>query len=211
MKHSSISSAQQASVQAVIEIGATGIRMIVVEVSADGQWSVVDRAERALALGRDVFTGGFITRESLLQCLSILNRYREVLDSWAIPDDQVTVVATSALREARNRDSVLDRVAVKTGFSVRVIDGIEENRLMYLVVDHAMRQAPGKPVKANSIIIDVGGGSTEIMLLQKGRMVAAHSFRMGTVIMEQQMKAMRGSVQDLRRYLAEYIRTTAEA
>ncbi len=56
MKHSSISSAQQASVQAVIEIGATGIRMIVVEVSADGQWSVVDRAERALALGRDVFT-----------------------------------------------------------------------------------------------------------------------------------------------------------
>ena len=64
--------------------------------------------------------------------------------------------------------------------------------------------------KANSIIIDVGGGSTEIMLLQKGKMVAAHSFRMGTVIIEQQIKAMMGSSKDMRRFLAEYIRTTAE-
>lgn len=211
MKHSSTKPVQQTSLEAVIEIGATGIRLIVVEVAGGGQWSVIDRAERALALGRDVFTGGFITRESLLQCLAILNRYREVLDSWSIPDDHVTIVATSALREARNRDSVLDRVAVKTGFTVRVIDGIEENRLMYLVVDHALREAPGKPSKVNSIIMDVGGGSTEIMLLQKGRMVAAHSFRMGTVIMEQQIKAMMGSLKDLRRFLAEYIRTTAES
>ena len=196
--------------EAVIEIGATGIRLLVVEVSEDGTWAVIDRSERALALGRDVFTSGAISRESLLQCLAILNRYREILASWAIPDEHVTAVATSAIREARNRDSILDRLAVKTGFRVKVIDGIEENRLMYLVVDYALRDAPSKMSKANSIILDVGGGSTEIMLLQKGKMVAAHSFRMGTVIIEQQIKAMMGSSKDMRRFLAEYIRTTAE-
>ena len=196
--------------EAVIEIGATGIRLLVVEVSEDGTWSVIDRSERALALGRDVFTTGAISRDSLLQCLAILNRYREILASWAIADEHVTVVATSAIREARNRDSILDRLAVKTGFRVKVIDGIEENRLMYLVVDYALRDAPSKMSKANSIILDVGGGSTEIMLLQKGKMVAAHSFRMGTVIIEQQIKAMMGSSKDMRRFLAEYIRTTAE-
>jgi exopolyphosphatase/guanosine-5'-triphosphate,3'-diphosphate pyrophosphatase len=196
--------------EAVIEIGATGIRLLVAEVWEDGVWSVIDRAERALPLGRDVFTTGGISRESLLQCLAILNRYREILESWNVSDDHVIVVATSAIRESRNRDSILDRLAVKTGFRVSVIDGIEENRLMYLVVDHALRDAPAKMSKANSIIIDVGGGSTEIMLLQKGKMVAAHSFRMGTVIIEQQIKAMMGSAKDMRRFLAEYIRTTAE-
>jgi len=200
----------QPHTEAVIEIGATGIRLIVVEVAGNGEWSVIDRAERALALGRDVFTSGSISRESLLQCLAILNRYREILSGWAIPDEHVSVLATSAMREARNRDAILDRLAVKTGFRVKVIDGIEENRLMYLVVDYALRDAPAKMSKANSIIMDVGGGSTEIMLLQKGKMVAAHSFRMGTVIIEQQIKAMMGSSQDMRRYLAEYIRTTAE-
>jgi exopolyphosphatase/guanosine-5'-triphosphate,3'-diphosphate pyrophosphatase len=196
--------------EAVIEIGATGIRLLVAEVADDGRWQVIDRAERALSLGRDVFTSGAISRESLLQCLAILNRYREVLAGWKIGDDHVTVVATSAFREARNRDSVLDRVAVKTGFRVRVIDGIEENRLMYLVVGYALRDAPETLSKANSIIMDVGGGSTEIMLLQGGKMVAAHSFRLGTVIIEQQIKAMMGSSKDMRRFLADNVRTTAE-
>ncbi len=200
----------QNRLEAVIEIGATGIRLMVVEVPGDGKWTVIDRAERSLALGRDVFTSGVISRDSLLQCLAILNRYREILSGWNIPDEQVTVLATSAIREARNRDSILDRLAVKTGFSVRVIDGIEENRLMYLVVDYALRDAPSKLSKINSIILDVGGGSTEIMLLQKGKMVAAHSFRMGTVIIEQQIKAMMGSAKDMRRFLAEYIHTTAD-
>jgi len=200
----------QTRLEAVIEIGATGIRLMVVEVTGDGEWTVIDRAERSLALGRDVFTSGVISRDSLLQCLAILNRYREILAGWNIPDAQVTVLATSAIREARNRDSILDRLAVKTGFSVKVIDGIEENRLMYLVVDYALRDAPSKLSKINSIILDVGGGSTEIMLLQKGKMVAAHSFRMGTVIIEQQIKAMMGSAKDMRRFLAEYIHTTAD-
>ncbi len=196
--------------EAVIEIGATGIRLLVVEVSAEGLWKIVDRAERALALGRDVFTVGQITRESLFQCLAVLKMYREALSGWAIEDQYVFCVATSAFREARNRDSVLDRIAVKTGFRVRVIDGIEENRLMYLVVHYVLHDAPVRLSKVNSIIMDVGGGSTEIMLLQKGKMVAVHSFRMGTVIIEQQTRAMKGSAKDMRRFLTDYIRTTGE-
>ncbi|HHU36004.1 MAG TPA: HD domain-containing protein [Treponema sp.] len=200
----------QPRLEAVIEIGATGIRLLVAEISATDEWVVIDRAERALALGRDVFTTGVISRESLLQCLTILNRYREMLSGWAILDSHVTVVGTSAIREARNRDSILDRVAVKTGFRVHVIDGIEENRLMYLVVEYALQTARGRSFKDNSVIMDVGGGSTEIMLLKQGKMVAAHSFRMGTVIIEQQIKAMMGSENDMRRFLSEYIKTTVE-
>ncbi len=196
--------------EAVIEIGSTGIRLLVAEVTPRGDWKVIDRAERALSLARDVFTDGNISRETLLQLLAILNRYRETLSGWNLDSEHINVIATSAFREARNRDSILDRIAVKTGFSVHVIDGIEENRLMYLMVSHVLHGVPVRMSKANSIIMDIGGGSTEIMLLKKGKMVAAHSFRMGTVIIAQQIKAMMGSFKDLRRFMEEYIRTTAE-
>lgn len=196
--------------QGVIEIGSTAIRLLVVQIFPDNSWETVDKAGLAIPLGRDVFSDGNISRESLLQCLFILNRFREVMDNWGIPDGQITVVATSAIREAKNRDSVLDRIAVKTGFRVRVIDGIEEIHLLYLVVSNALKNSHTHRSKVNSLIMDVGGGSTEILLLKNGKMVATHSFSIGTVVIDQQMKAFKGTMQDMNRLLEEYAKTTAE-
>jgi exopolyphosphatase/guanosine-5'-triphosphate,3'-diphosphate pyrophosphatase len=194
-----------ATLQAVIEIGSTGIRLLVAEIPDNGLWEVIDTSEQPIMLGRDVFTSGFVARETLLQCLRVLNRFREQLEGWRIPLSAVTVIATSALREARNRDSVLDRIMVKTGFRVRVIDGIEENRLIYTALIQSLEDELPKLRQKNSLIMEVGGGSTEIMLLNTGRMVAAHSLRIGTSIIEQNIKAMMGSRKDARRLLEEFI------
>ena len=63
--------------QGVIEIGSTAIRLLVVQIFPDNSWETVDKAGLAIPLGRDVFSDGNISRESLLQCLFILNRFRE--------------------------------------------------------------------------------------------------------------------------------------
>ncbi len=201
---------QNSRLHGVIEIGSTAIRLLVVQIFQDNMWETMDKAGIAIPLGRDVFTDGTISRESLMQCLSILNRFREVMDNWKIPDSQITIVATSAIREAKNRDSVLDRIAVKTGFRVKVIDGIEEIRLMYLVVSNALKNSHSGQAKQNSIIMDVGGGSTEIMLLKNGKMAATHSFKIGTVFIDQQIKSIMGTAKDMNRLLEEYAKTTAE-
>lgn len=193
------------TLQAVIEIGSTGIRLAIAEIASDGTWAFIDHSELPASLGWDVFTANLVSRETLLQCLHILNRFKEQIDMWNIDDEHISVIATSALREARNRDAVLDRIRIKTGFTVKVIDGIEENRLMYIAVTHALKAQLSRLQKTNSIIIDVGGGSTEIMLLSRGQMVAAHSLRLGSVIIEQHIKAMMGSEKDTRRFLEEYI------
>lgn len=210
------------TLQAAIEIGATGIRLLVAETDADGRRRVLDKSEMPVSLGRDVFTTGTISRATLLGCLTILNRLREQLSGWRIGAEETTVVATSAFREAENRDSVLDRINVRTGFRVKVIDGVEENRLMFLAVTDCLRRAreellsKGSAVEAaalgdgNSIILEVGGGSTEIMLLEKGSIAGAHSLRLGTVIIEQQLRTM-GTGEDARRYVAEYIANTRGA
>jgi exopolyphosphatase/guanosine-5'-triphosphate,3'-diphosphate pyrophosphatase len=194
---------------AVLEIGSTGIRLLVAEILSGGQWKAVDRAEKNVALGRDVFTSGGISRESLLECLSVLKNYRELLGGWGIRDEDIHIIATSALRAARNRDLFVDRVRQETGFRLSVVEGIEENRLMYLAVRFALKQDLPLFWRANSMIIEIGGGSTEIMLLRRGKMVAAHSLGLGTILIDQQSRLGPGSGRFQERYLNENIRSTA--
>jgi exopolyphosphatase/guanosine-5'-triphosphate,3'-diphosphate pyrophosphatase len=194
---------------AVLEIGSTGIRLLVAEILSGGLWQAVDRAGKPVALGRDVFTSGEVSRESLLECLSVLQNYRELLRGWGIADDDVHLIATSALRAARNRDVFVDRVRQETGFQLSIVEGTEENRLMYLAVRFALKQDLPLFWRANSMILEIGGGSTEIMLLRRGQMVAAHSIKLGTILIDQQTRRGPGSGRFQERYLNENIRNTA--
>ena len=190
---------------AVLEIGSTGIRLLVAEIHGY-EWRTLDQAGRPTALGRDVFTNRVLSRESFLECLSILRDYRELLKGWGIADENIYVIATSALRVARNRDVFIDRVQQETGFRLIVVEGIEENRLMYLAVRFALKQDLPQFWRANSMIIEIGGGSTEIMLLRRGQMVAAHSINLGTIIIDQYSSFGIGHSPE--RYLSENIRNT---
>lgn len=194
------------ALEAVIEIGSTALRLMVCELKNNNEWFILDKSELPVSLGWDVFTTGTVSKESLLQCLRTLNRFKEQLSGWDIDVKQVTIIATSALREAKNKDIIVDRIFIKTGFRVKIIDGIEENRLMYLAVLDVLRMEYSSLQKENTVILEIGGGSTEIMLLNKGKMAAVHSFRLGTVIIEQYIKSMLGSSYDVRRFLEDFIK-----
>ncbi|OJF76347.1 MAG: phosphatase [Treponema sp. CETP13] len=195
------------TLEAVIEIGSTAIRLMVFQVDSTGTWNTIDKAELPVALGRDVFTNGDISRDTLLKCTRILLRFSELLDGWNIDRFHTAIIATSAVREASNRDMFIDRIYVKTNYKVKVIDGIEENRLMYLSTVEVLRKDAPQLMKQNALIFEIGGGSTELMLLQHGKMVAAHSLYLGTVIINQYQKRILGSVSDSRRFISDYIKT----
>ena len=194
---------------AVLEIGSTGIRLVVAEILSGDQWRILDRAVWPVSLGRDVFTSGELSRKSLLECLVVLQNYRELLAGWGIADSDIHVIATSALRVARNRDVFTDRVRQETGFNLSVVEGIEETRLMYLAVRFALKHDLPLFWRANSMIIEIGGGSTEIMLLRRGQMVAAHSLKLGTIIIDQRSRSGINTDMSYERYLSESIRNTS--
>ncbi|MDR3019702.1 MAG: HD domain-containing protein [Treponema sp.] len=193
---------------AIVEIGSTGIRLHVAEIYPNGQWQVLDRASRPAGLGRDVFTSSVLSRESMLECLEVLHNFRELLAGWGIEDNNIHVIATSALRAARNRDVFIDRVKQETGFNLLIVEGIEENRLMYLAVRYALKQDLPLFWRANSMIIEIGGGSTEIMLLRRGQMVSAHSLKMGTILIDKHSRHGLGTGIIYERYLKENIKNT---
>ena len=126
--------------EAVIEIGSTGIRLLVAQVKDNGGWEVIDYSELPVDLGRDVFTTGLISRTNILLVLQILSRFREQLAGWGISPEQTRVIATSAIRESKHPDPIIDQILIKTGFKVIIFDGIEENRLMYLAVTNKLKE-----------------------------------------------------------------------
>jgi exopolyphosphatase/guanosine-5'-triphosphate,3'-diphosphate pyrophosphatase len=169
---------------AVIDIGSAAIRMIVAEVSKKGGWKLMDRAVKPAPLGRDVFMSGYISREAAFLSLRIFAGFVELLAGWNIEKEDVKVIATSAVREAKNRDTFIDQVFLRTGLKVHVLEGIEENHLAYLAVQHAARDMRADMARSSSLILEVGGGSTEIMLLKRGKVIAAYSLPLGTIRME---------------------------
>ncbi|MDR2050115.1 MAG: HD domain-containing protein [Treponema sp.] len=197
---------------AVMEIGSTGIRLLVAETngknSGEPRLRILDESTRPVALGRDVFSSGAVSRESFLECLAVLQAYQEQLGGWGLDGGGIHIIATSAIRAARNRDTFTDRIRQETGLEVTVIEGIEENRLMYLALRFALKNDIPRFWRANSMILDVGGGSSEIMLLRRGKMVSSHSLRLGTILMDQ--KRRQGSAAFIERYLKENVRNTQD-
>ena len=196
---------------AVIEIGSTGIRLLVAEIRGNDNWHIVDRASKPISLGRDVFTSGKVSRESFLECLMVLQHFRELVRGWGVGDGDIQVIATSAIRVAKNRDMVVDRIRQEVGLDVTIVEGIEENRLMYLAVRYALKNDLPLFWKANSCVIEVGGGSTEIMLLRRGKVAAAHSVRLGTILVDQQSRLAMGNQLFQERYIQENVRNTSES
>ncbi|HUW41435.1 MAG TPA: HD domain-containing protein [Rectinemataceae bacterium] len=201
---------EQSRSVAVIEIGSTGIRLVVAEIDSGKGFRVIDRAGKPSRVGRDVFTSGYISREGMRESIAVLAGFRELLRAYGLAPKDARVIATSALREAANRDTFVDRVSLQTGFRVIVIEDIEENHLMYLGVQHALQTDRSLLSRFNAMILEVGGGSTEIMLLRRGRMAGAHSLHIGTVRVDEQVRGAGASPEYLKQFLEDNVRTACD-
>lgn len=175
---------------AVINVGSTFLRLVIAEFPEGRDMHVVEQAVKFMGLGREVYTTGIIRKKTITQAIQIFGQYKELLTGYGLSPEAVRVIGTAALREARNRDTFIDRVEVRTGFRIQVLDGIEENRLSYMAVQYALKDQWSALSKHNTMIAEVGGGSTELILLRRGMITAVHSLNFGTVRLEE---AYRGS------------------
>ncbi|MCE5301684.1 MAG: Ppx/GppA family phosphatase [Planctomycetaceae bacterium] len=170
--------AAPATVVAAIDVGANALRMVIAEVFCDGRIEVLEHLQRAVRLGQDTFCRGRLGGESMRAAIRVLRDYRQLLDLYKV--EKLRAVATSAVREASNGDTFLDRVFMAVRMNVEVIDTSEESRLTV----SAVRQAVGDALGVNqrqTLIADVGGGSTLLTLLENGEIVTSQSLRLGSI------------------------------
>lgn len=172
-------SMQKLKVIAVIDIGSSAIRLLIAQNKPTGEWDLVDSAERSLALGRDVFRGGSIERKTMNHAVTILNGFMELMAPYEV--DRIVAVGTSALRESKNREIFIDRVLLQTGIEVKVIDGVEANQLTWLAVREPLEAIHTDFKSHKSMILEVGAGNTELMILRKGNVRASYALPIGAL------------------------------
>lgn len=195
---------------AVIDIGSTSIRMAVAEIDDAGRVRTLEALSQAVSLGRDTFTHGTISRATIEQCVHVLASYRKKLEEYQIVrPDQIRVVATSAVREAQNRLAFMDRIYIATGLEVDPIDEAEVNRITYLGIQPFLRSEPGMAT-AKTIIVEVGGGATEVLLVRKGNVTFSHVYRLGSLRLRRTLETHRAPAIKVRAMMESQIQRTAQ-
>jgi exopolyphosphatase/guanosine-5'-triphosphate,3'-diphosphate pyrophosphatase len=167
---------------AVLDMGASAVRLVIAEIAAGGATRVVEEASRGVLLGRDTFSSGRIRPETAERTLAALDGFRGVMDRYGVA--HVRAVATSAVREARNSEIFLDRIRGRTGIAFDIINEAEESRLMYLAVRHALGRHPAFR-GAWTLLAEVGGGSTSLTLLRRGQPNRSGVYALGAVRLRQ--------------------------
>jgi exopolyphosphatase/guanosine-5'-triphosphate,3'-diphosphate pyrophosphatase len=174
----------------VVDIGTNSTRLLIADVR-DGAIDELDRRSEVTRLGQGVDAGGELSDEAIARVLAVLGAYRDAMDGAGVPADPAArpAVLTSAVRDARNGGELTERVRRDYGLDARTIVGDEEARLTFKGATHARAAAAGRtagaaaaaradptaaapagadPAERPLLVIDIGGGSTELVTGRAG-------------------------------------------
>src|SRR5437867_10586149 len=158
---------------AAIDIGSNSVRLKIARLQGRRLHPIHEDRE-VTRLGEWVFKTGFLSPEAMAETVKVLRRFHRAAQRLAA--DTVRVVATSALRDARSSRAFLEWVRSATGWKVEIISGLEEARLIHLGLVSSLR------VKASPVLmIDLGGGSCELTVSNKGHIRETVSLPLGAV------------------------------
>ena len=192
---------------AVLDMGASAIRMVVAESPPGQPVRILEEASRGVLLGKDTFTHGRLGAATVEATLKALEGFRRIMDGYGVV--RYRAVATSAVREAQNADGFLDRVRLRTGIDVEVIDGSEENRLTYMAVRERLRDHPALTT-GDTLLLEVGGGSADISFLRKGQPIYSGTYPLGSIRMRQSLASWHGSQEQGMRLLRRHIHNVVD-
>ena len=198
-----------------VDLGSNALRLRVIEAAApnaDGRfqlpllpadatsgWREIASLRAPVRLGAEVFTTGKLAPASIGQACAALREFRLALDTAKV--DAYRATATSAVREASNGASLVERALRETGIELEIIEGVEEARLIQLAVVRTLALHDRR-----ALLIDVGGGSTELTLLDRGQSAFSMSLPLGTVrLLETVLKGVRTLGKEQARLLGEMV------
>ncbi len=162
---------------ASIDIGTNAARLLFANVYESKAGPVTEKASLLripLRLGFDVFSDGSISEQREADLLKTMQAFKLLIDVYRPVGYRV--VATAAMREAGNNAGILERVKRETGLEINIIDGNEEAGIISLLGNTLIADNSGK-----SLYIDVGGGSTDVSVMENNHFVSSASFKIGTI------------------------------
>lgn len=167
---------------ASIDIGSNAIRLFVGQAGKNGRVRVLEDQRASVRLGKDAFSAGYIRPMTQSELEKALKAFRQICDQLGV--EKIRAVGTSALRDSSNSQKVIRQLKDRTGINVELINGRREAALLHKAVSHSLNIRD-----KNALLMDMGGGSLEIVLSRKGRLVTKESLPLGSVRLLSRVKA----------------------
>lgn len=184
---------------AAIDVGSNAIRLLCAELADPSSRPLVLHSERApIRLGHSVFLSGRLAEETMEAAIAALRSFRETMAAQDVA--LYRAVATSAVREAKNGETFVERVRREAGIELLVISGAEEARLVHVAVRRAIPLG-----QRRHLVADLGGGSVEVMLVDEAAILWSESHTLGSVRLLEELSRPGEEPGHLRTLLSEYV------
>lgn len=158
---------------AAIDLGSNALRAVIARING-GQLEVVRSFREPLRLGEDVFKDGLISEEKMKKTEEAFIKLFHLFTEYNVTD--IRAMATSAMRDSKNGPLLAKRIATSTGIEIETIKGHEEAEIIFQAVNLQVNLK-----KKNALLMDIGGGSTELIVVKNEKVIAVESFNVGTV------------------------------
>src|SRR2546427_4520162 len=159
---------------ALLDIGSNSIHMVMTEIQPDFSYKILDRCKDVPRLGEETFQTGQFSPDAIAKGIEVVRTFTTLARNRGFT--RIEAVATSAVREAANGGDLIEAIERETGIRVRVVTGLEEARLIYLGVRHSMDFGD-----RNVLIVDVGGGSVELIVGNRTKPLHTAGLQLGAV------------------------------
>ncbi len=180
---------------AAIDIGSNAIRLAIAN-NTDSGFYISYMSRQAVRLGSSVFSQGNISSEICSDLKEALFQFKNQLENYNVKSWRA--VATSAMREATNNKAIVDLLKKETGITVEIISGQEEARLISLAISKKIDLSQG-----SYLLIDIGGGSIELVAVVDGQTIRKKSYKTGVVRI---LELQRSKEKKLEDWLPEFIK-----
>ena len=187
---------------AAIDIGTNSFHLVIAEVNTEtGRFRILGKEKEVVRLGAGSTDMKYLSESAMDRGIAVLKRYRIVADAFHA---DVRAIATSAVREAINKQDFVQRAKIETGIRMEIVSGLEEARLIYLGVLQAL------PVfHKKSLLIDIGGGSTEFLIGEKRSIHFSNSLKLGAVRLTERFfksgNLSRKTIEECRKYVRGFL------
>lgn len=188
------------NIAAGIDIGSNSIRLIIAEVENNKIKNIIYQEKATTRLATNINKTGILAEEPFKKSIDVLAGFRKALDKYNVA--KIKTVATSAVREARNGEEFI-KAAENAGIEISIISGKEEGMLEYLGV------CSGFDAGSHPLILDVGGGSSEIIYMQENNELHTESHKIGVVKMADMFDFQNGNNETLEKckaYIKEFFK-----
>jgi exopolyphosphatase/guanosine-5'-triphosphate,3'-diphosphate pyrophosphatase len=186
---------------AAIDIGTNSFHLVIARPTGNNRFEVIEREKEVVRLGSGSGDMKRLTPEAIDRGIDALGRFRRLVDSRGA---ELHAVATSAVREAENRNEFVRRAREEAGVRISVISGAEEARLIRL---GALQAVPA--FEQRHLLVDIGGGSSEFVVGEGNEMLGARSLKLGAIRLTERFglagSVRRKTLEECRQFIRSYL------